>query len=430
MNNLTQNLDGMNALVSSINKKNEYLFRQNESLQYGQNYIQYRELYENNAIAGLVVDMVVKDMVREWIKIDNDDDKILTNFTKQIELKQEFEKALILSRVYGGALLLMLINDGQKLDMPLNERTIKSIDGLTCYDVSRIGVKHEQGDAYNRPTYYKIRPYQGGNEFIVHRSRVLRFEGDTLTPETAVLNDGWGASVLYKGKENIQHLANAYTSSSGVLTDFVQKVVKIVGLNDILLTKEGEQTVNARLHQMDFSAKTIKTILLGDGETYDKVTANVAGIDKMIEVFQTALAAIYEVPVTRLFGQSAAGLNATGEVELLTYYNNISYRQEMHMMPQLDRILSICAGFLKFKYNGFTFNQLWQPTAKEEAEIGKIRAETHAIYYNMGVIESHQIGREMTGVNNFSGINLTNEEITTLEMDAGNIEDGDMNGIA
>jgi hypothetical protein len=68
--------------------------------------------------------------------------------------------------------------------------------------------------------------------------------------------------------------------------------------------------------------------------------------------------------------------------------------------------------------------------AKEEAEIGKIRAETHAIYYNMGVIESHQIGREMAGVNNFSGINLTTEEIATLEVDAENIQDGDMNGLA
>ncbi|MFP3681974.1 DUF1073 domain-containing protein, partial [Pseudomonas sp. SIMBA_041] len=48
-----------------------------------------------------------------------------------------------------------------------------------------------------------------------------------------------------------------------------------------------------------------------------------------------------EIPVTRLFGRSPAGMNATGESDLQNYYEVVQQQQESTLGPILDKLLPI-----------------------------------------------------------------------------------------
>ena len=78
------------------------------------------------------------------------------------------------------------------------------------------------------------------------------------------------------------------------------------------------------------------------------------------------------MPVTRLLGQSPAGLNSTGESDLRNFYDMIAARQESQLKPQLSRVDEVLQASLWGQKNrpiGFTFNPLWQMTELEKAEL-------------------------------------------------------------
>lgn len=53
------------------------------------------------------------------------------------------------------------------------------------------------------------------------------------------------------------------------------------------------------------------------------------------------IAGACEIPVTKLFGRSPAGMNATGESDLSNYYDMIEERKETMLRPVYDKILPL-----------------------------------------------------------------------------------------
>lgn len=67
----------------------------------------------------------------------------------------------------------------------------------------------------------------------------------------------------------------------------------------------------------------------GLADVYDRVMMDVAGAAK--------------TPVTKLFGRSPAGMNATGESDMNNYYDYIDGLRENQLRPLLERLLPIMA---------------------------------------------------------------------------------------
>ena len=72
----------------------------------------------------------------------------------------------------------------------------------------------------------------------------------------------------------------------------------------------------------------------------------------------------------------------------------------------------------------FEFNQLWQISAKEQAEIDKIKAETYSIYKNMGVIDVEEI-RSQSELNDIFKYNDNNKRDKKNAFDASNTSKND-----
>ncbi|MCG6197883.1 DUF1073 domain-containing protein, partial [Anoxybacillus sp. LAT_38] len=57
--------------------------------------------------------------------------------------------------------------------------------------------------------------------------------------------------------------------------------------------------------------------------------------------FMLDIAGACQIPVTKLFGRSPAGMNATGESDMQNYYEVIQQQQESILGPVLDKLLPI-----------------------------------------------------------------------------------------
>ncbi|MCW6511411.1 DUF1073 domain-containing protein [Hyphomicrobiales bacterium BP6-180914] len=102
----------------------------------------------------------------------------------------------------------------------------------------------------------------------------------------------------------------------------------------------------------------------------------------MVRTFLQVAAGAADIPVTRLLGQSPAGLSSTGNHDTRNYYDIIAAWQEIELRPQLerlDRLLLASAGVAPGALS-FSFRPLWQMDAAAQAAVALSKAQATGIY--------------------------------------------------
>src|SRR5690606_28273069 len=129
-------------------------------------------------------------------------------------------------------------------------------------------------------------------------------------------------------------------SAKGGIAELMQSanldVISREGLTEDLSTGQ-ESKIIQRYTLFDQMKSIVNTALLDADEKLDRLTLNLSGVSQVIDTFMVWIAGAADIPVTRLFGQSAAGLNASGEGDLKNYYDSIRSRQT----SQLDKPMAL-----------------------------------------------------------------------------------------
>ena len=128
-------------------------------------------------------------------------------------------------------------------------------------------------------------------------------------------------------------------------------------------------------------------LLLGDGETWSRQRIDFAGLPEMARTFLQVAAGAADIPVTRLLGQSPAGLSATGESDVRNYYDMIAARQELDLRPQLerlDRLICPSEGIDEGALS-FAFRPLSQLDEPAKAALALSRAQATQVYAGLGL---------------------------------------------
>jgi hypothetical protein len=106
------------------------------------------------------------------------------------------------------------------------------------------------------------------------------------------------------------------------------------------------------------------------------------------------VAAAANVPSVKLLGTSPKGFNTTGEFEESNYHEMLESLQTHALTPLLERhhLLLIRSEIApKFNIEPFNTTVTWKPldamTAKELAELNKMKAETGGLLMNAGAID-------------------------------------------
>lgn len=394
--------------------------------------------YRSSTWFGKIVDIPADDATRGWRSWQAEDDQIelIEAEEKRLNAKQKLHQALIWSRLYGGAVIIPGGLPG-RTDTALRPDSIKkgSIRFLTVLHKHEINpqgiIRDPLSEFYGQPEYWTING-EGGREVRLHPSRVILING-RKAPSRLGGNDIWGDSVWL-------HLADAVKNAdagAAVIGALMQEakidVVRQPNLMTGMASAEYESTMLQR-YRMAAMLKSVSNVLLLDKEdewNQKQVTWN--GIPDVMLTLLTILAGAADIPVTRLLGTSAKGLNATGEGDLRNYYDNVKAKQELNLSPAvnpLDEMLIRSALGDRPKEVWYDWNPLWQPTEKEQAEIDKYEAETADIYARTALIPSSALAKAVANRMIESGrwpgleqgIDEAEEELGEVEPDPADLE--------
>lgn len=139
-------------------------------------------------------------------------------------------------------------------------------------------------------------------------------------------------------------------------------------------------------------------LVLDKEEEYDSKSYTFGGLPEMMREFSIQTSGAADIPYTILFGQSPAGLNATGEHDTRNYYDGIATKQVWDFKPVLLKFLAvICQSTFGRQFTGLNvvFNPLWQLDAKVRSEVEKNNKERDQGYLDMGILTEPQIARQL-----------------------------------
>ena len=398
--------------------------------------------YEQNGLFGKIIDIPAQEAVKKGFKLNIADAAVEEYIQKKVRRMKFFttvEESLKWSRLFGGALAVMIIDDGiNDLTKPVNWKKAKKIDEIVVYDRSVVTPDYQsmyrgvgvygtaQRSKFRMPEYYNVYSIYGS--FRVHESRCLIFRNGKM-PEKASTTDYrfWGVPEYNHIKRAMRETITAHGDAVKLLERSVQAVYKTKNLAQMLSTDEGENDVLRRLQLIDTARGILNSIAIdADGEDYDFKTITLSGVKEVIDSACNMLSALTEIPQTKLFGRSPAGMNATGESDLENYYSFIDKIRESQIK---DNLCSLIDGIIQIGINNkelterpdyeLEFESLWNEKESERATIDQTRAQTDLtiaqtaqLYIDMGVLDPAEERKRLKNEGKFG---IEDEELPQQE---------------
>lgn len=377
-------------------------------------------LYEGNGLFKKIIDRPSEEAVKHGLDIDFGDKDIseyVEDRLDDLKFEARFATAEKWARLYGGSIIVMLVDDGRGLEEPLDWNQVRSIEELRVFE--RAIVQPDYTALYNfhfadtihndkpfgEPEYYQVFSMYG--YFTVHRSRCLVFKNGELPEQTTnALYRYWGIPEYVKIKRALRECITTHENGPKLLERSVQAIYKMKNLANMLSTADGEDKVLQRLQVIDMARGILNSIAIDtDGEDYDFKTVSMAGVKEIIDSTCNMLSAVTDIPQTILFGRSPAGMNSTGENDTENYYNMVENIQKQNMKSNartvLDLILQqgVVEGRIqqKPKYK-VKFAALWSMSDTEKADVESkkattehTKAQTAEIYMNSNVLDPTEV---------------------------------------
>lgn len=407
--------DGLQNVVSGLGTHKAK--RSHNTFQYAMlnNWQQLDASYQTNWLARQIVDIPAEDMCREWRTVKSNDSDMIRAEEDRLMLPMFTQEALSWARLYGGAGILMLTD--QDLTQPLNVNRIKKGDlkrlvVFDRYDMQAMTLNTWDilASNYLLPEFYNI---TGGKQQI-HWSHFARFNGARLPRRQMAVTQGWGDSELRKCLDDIMDIVASKDGIAELMQEANVDVIKREGLTDELASDQ-EGFIVDRYALFSRMKSVVQLALLDGDETYERKTLDLGGVAPVIETFMTWISGAADIPVTRLFGTSAKGLNATGEGDMNNYNNSIRSKQLIQLDPglrSLDEVMVRSAlGHWPDDFN-YVWNPLAQPNEVQVATAAKSRAEKDMLYLESQIIRPSQIMRNLQSSEEYQ---ISEEDINKQE---------------
>lgn len=349
-------------------------------------------LMYRNLIVRRIVTLVVDDAIKNFIEIEGDQDECIVQELEALFIPEKLTEALYWDRLFGMSVALILADDGQELDQPINLKRLRRVSGIEVFD--KRSVMEDSASLYydtdvrdvnfGKAEYYTITP-PNGNLFKVHRSRLLIFDGETLPKLERIANNGAGLSCL----DGIPAAINRVKTSMDKTIDIMDKVstslLKLQGLSNVLQTEEGTKAVIKRLDLIDYSRRLNGSVAIDKDDEYAVFNIPLGGLTDIIQEMEQYVCAVTGYPFTKLFGRSPAGMNATGQSDMQIYYDKVRSYQKRKLRPALEYLVKLIQLSSEGPTQGkelekwsIKFNALQQLNDLEQANVDKTQAEVRA----------------------------------------------------
>lgn len=345
-----------------------------------------------NALVRRIVTLVADDAMKNFIEIEGDSDDCILQELETLFVQEKLTEALYWDRLFGMSCALILADDGQELSEPININRLRRINGLEIFDkrdiypdTTSIYLDTDIRDAnFGKPEFYMISP-PNGNQFKVHRSRLLVFDGEMLPKIERIANNGAGLSCLDGVPVAVNRVKTAMNKTIDIMDKVSTSLLKLEGLSNLLTREDGTQAVIRRLELIDYSRRINGSVAVDKEDEYGIFNIPLTGLTDIIQEFEQALCAVTGYPFTVLFGRSPAGMNSTGKSDLQIYYDTVRRIQRRKIRPALEYLVRLIQLAKEGPTNGkelekwsIKFKAIEPLNDLEQANVDKTQAEVRA----------------------------------------------------
>ena len=322
--------------------------------------------YRENWLAKRIIDMPSEDMTRAWYSLATELPENALHDIYRLEakhsVKQEITNAIRWSRLYGGAIALIVLRGEEDiLDQPMNiDKLLPGcFQGLLVLDRAQgiepsLELVSDLDDPdFGLPMYYTVNlELEEMTTVRIHHSRVLRFVGRELPYMETLAENHWGASELEHLWDELQKRSATSANIAQLIFQANITTLKMGDLGEHLAF--GDEDMRSSLMQTLQNENRLRTSyglqLMSAQDSLETHAYTFTGLSDIYEAFMMDMAGAAEIPATKLFGRSPQGMNSTGEADLRNYYDMIAQMQERLLRPALERLLPIlaisCWGFV------------------------------------------------------------------------------------
>lgn len=377
--------------------------------------------YEGNGMFAKIIDAPAEKAATRDFDLgisDKNAESLVTDALEDLEWSSTAAQAVKWSRLFGGAIAVMLIDDGGRLEDPVNWDAIRGIDELVLFERAvvepdyysmynygkRYGLDRSR-TRYGKPEFFRVNSQYGS--FTVHESRCLVFRNGNL-PEITTQAEYryWGLPEYIRIKRVLRETVTNHSIGTKMMEKSVQGIYKMKDLTEKLAFEGGEDAVYKRMEVIDMVRGFLNSIIIDmDGEDYSFQTFQVSGYRDVIDASCNILSAVTNIPQTILFGSSPTGMDSTGASDLENWYNYLGQISDLQIKPNLQRLLDILfRGWLNTgkltdePMYKLVFKPFWNLSESEQADldlkkvqIQQARAQVAQMYVEMQVLDPQEV---------------------------------------
>ena len=388
-------------------------------------------LYRSHWIVRRIIDVMPEDMLKNGYHIltqlSPDQIKKIVRCDRTTRTSRKILEGLKWGRLYGGAGALIMIDGHENsLDQPLDYDMVMpgSYKGILVLD-RWSGVTPEDrlvsdisDPEFGMPEYYTISSDVLTVGIRVHHSRIIRFMGRPLPYLEQMAETYWGASEIEHVFDELRKRDNVSWNIAMLTFMANLRVMKMDGMSQVLAVgnEQAQMQLYNTIQGMNAMMNNNSLQILGEGDSYETHQYTFGGIGETYDRFMMDVAGAAETPVTKLFGRSPAGMNATGESDMQNYYDTIEEKQEAELRPVYDKILPIMfistLGGIPDDWD-YEFNPIRRPRDDEMADLASKNTDSVTKAFQAGMVSQRTALKELRQQSEMTGMwsNITDEDI-------------------
>ncbi len=325
-----------------------------------------------------------------------------------------------LARQHGGSVLMPILDEevppefadrpAAWLREPLDLSRVRAVKALQVFERDELSPDEwggdERSDHYGRVLRWQITPTNPGalsGSPVVHASRLIYWDGEPVSHQVRLRNNGFGDSVLEPCFDQIRNKTAVEQGMAHLIQEARVNVLKMSGLKGKQASDQAE-AFDRRARSIAKGKSIAGIILLPEDDDFQTQSQVVSGLAEVDERAAAALAAVSGFPQTILFGDSPGGLNSDGESSRHTLAQLVSAHQEEEARDPVEWLARLLFRAKEGPTKGvepegwaLVFRPLDEPTRTESAALEKTHAETDAIRINSGVVSAEHVARSRFG---------------------------------
>lgn len=384
-------------------------------------------MYRGSWLARVGIDQVAMDMTRGGVNLLTDakatDVKRLENRMARLRVWPAVNRVIKWSRLYGGCLGYIQIK-GADPGTPLRPEAVGRGHFLGIQVLDRwvlepqLNSLVQEGPEVGLPEFYRVvGDAPGLKGRLIHHSRCIRLVGIELPYWQQVMENYWGVSIFEPLYDRMIAFDSATMGAAQLAYKCHLRTMKVKGYRQIQAA--GGPLARGFQAQMELCRQfqSVEGLTVVDAEdTVETQSVSFSGLSDVILQVAQQLSGGLKIPLTKLLGQSAAGLNATGEGDERNYNSAIKQEQDDQLkdpMHRVYRVAAISEGIDLGEEYELEFRPLWQLSDDEMSQIEERGSRSIIAVEEAGLVSPKTALMELKsrGANTNSWQTITEEDI-------------------